>query len=48
MSTLMHFPLEPCCEAYSFLAQVVEDFGHGLDSVLTDSVDLPELDAFYG
>ena len=35
-STLIHFPLEPQCEDYSFLDQAVEDFEHGLDSILTD------------
>ena len=38
LSTLTHFPLEPKCEDYSFLDQAAEDFEHGLDSILTDSI----------
>ena len=41
--TLSHFPLEPGCEDYSFLDQAVEDLENGLDSILTDPVDAPEL-----
>ena len=29
------------------LGQVVKEFLHGLDSILTDSVKTPELDAFF-
>ena len=32
---------------FSFLDQAVEDFGHGLDSILMDSIDTPELEASY-
>ena len=44
MASLTHFPLEPGCEAYSFLDQAVADFQQGLDSILTDSLETPELD----
>ena len=47
MSTLAHFPLEPGCKNYTFLDQAIKDFEHGLDSILTDSVDTPELDASF-
>ena len=47
MSTLTHFPLEPDCEDYSFLDQAVEDFEHGMDSILTDSTDTLGLDASF-
>ena len=43
VSTLTHFLLEPGCEDYSFLDQVLQDFEHGLDFILTDSTDMPEL-----
>ena len=45
VSTLTHFPLEPSCEEHYFLDQVVKDFKHGLDSIIIDSIDTPELDA---
>ena len=45
VSTLTHFPLEPGCEDYSFLDQTVEDFEHGLGSILKDSLYTPEQDA---
>ena len=45
-STLTHFPLEPECEDYSILYQVVADFEHGLDSILTDSFK-PEWDVSF-
>ena len=45
MSTLIHFPLEPACDDYSFLDQAVADSEQGLDSFLTDSVNMPKLDA---
>ena len=45
VSTLTHFPLELGCEDCSFLDQSVEDFEHGLDSILTDSVNTLEPDA---
>ena len=47
MSTLTHLPLEQGCEDYFFWDQTVEDFEHGLDSVLTDSVNTPELVASF-
>ena len=45
VSSLTHFPLELCCEDYSFLDQALADFEQGLDSILTDSLETPELDA---
>ena len=48
MSSLAHFPLEPGCEYYSFLDQTVADFEEGLDSILTDSIETPELDTSLG
>ena len=39
VSKLTHLLLEPECEDYSFLHQAVVDFEHGLDSILTDSVE---------
>ena len=36
--------LELGCEDYSFLDQAVADFEQGLDSILTDSIEAPELD----
>ena len=44
VSSLTHFPLEPGCEDYSFLDQAMADFEQGLDSILTDSLERPELD----
>ena len=44
VSSLTHFPLEPGCEDYSFLDLAVNDFEQGLDSILTDSLETPELD----
>ena len=44
VSTLTHFPFEPGCEDYSFLDQPVEDLEHGLDSILMESFNTPELD----
>ena len=44
VSSLTHFPLEPGCEDYAFLDQVVADFNQGLDSILTDSLETLELD----
>ena len=38
------FSLEPGCEDYAFLDQAVADFEQGLDSILTDSLETPELD----
>ena len=44
VSSLNHFPLEPGCGDYAFLDQVVADLEQGLDSILTDSLETPELD----
>ena len=44
---LTHFSLEPGCEDYCFLDQAVEDFEHGLDSILKDLTDTPELDTSF-
>ena len=46
VSSLTHFPLEPGCEDYSFLDQAMADFEQGLDSILTNSLETPELDVF--
>ena len=45
---LIHFLFILACEDYSFLDQTVWDFKHGLDSILTDSINIPELDASFG
>ena len=47
MSALTHFPLKLGCEGYPFLDQAAADFEHALDSILTDSIDMPELDASF-
>ena len=44
VSSLTHIPVEPGCEDYSFLDQAVADFEQVLDSILTDSIETPELD----
>ena len=44
VSSLTHFLLEPGCEDYAFLDQAVADFEQGLDSILTDSLETPDLD----
>ena len=44
MSSVTHFSLKPGCEDYSFLDQAVTNFEQGLDSILTDSVETPELE----
>ena len=44
VSSLTHFPLEPGCEGCAILDQAVADFEQGLDSILTDSLETPELD----
>ena len=44
VSSLTHFPLEPGCEDYAFLDQAIADFEQGLDTILTDSFETPELD----
>ena len=43
VSSLNHFLLEPGCENYSFSDQAVAAFEQGLDSILTDSIETPEL-----
>ena len=45
VSSLTHCPLELGCEDYSFLDQAMADFEQGLDSILTNSLETPELDA---
>ena len=45
VSLLTQFPQEWGCEDYSFLDQAVADFEWGLDSIHTDSIETPELDA---
>ena len=44
VSSLTNFPLEPGCKDYAFLDQAVADFKQDLDSILTDSLETPELD----
>ena len=44
VSSLTHFTLELGCEDYSFLDQAMADFEQGLVSILTDSLEKPELD----
>ena len=39
--------LKPGCEDYSFLDQIVKDPEHGLDSILTDFVNTPELEVSF-
>ena len=48
VSSLTLFPLELGCEDYSFLDQAMADFEQGLDSILTNSFETPELDASLG
>ena len=45
VSLLTHFPPELGCEDYSFLDQAMADFEQGFDSMLTNSLETPELDA---
>ena len=44
VSSLTHFPLKVGCEDYAFLDQAAADFEQGMDSILTDSLETPELD----
>ena len=44
---LTYFLLEPGCKDYSCLDQEVEEYEHGLDSILTGSVKAPEPDASF-
>ena len=48
VSSLNHFPLEPDYEDYSSLNQAMTDFEQGLDSILTNSLETPELDTSLG
>ena len=43
VSSLTHFPMELRCEDHSFLYQAVADFELGLDYILTNSLETPEL-----
>ena len=45
LSTLTDFLLKPGCEDYSFVDQATADFEQGMDAILTDSTNMPELDA---
>ena len=47
VSAITHFPLKPGCQNYTYLDQAVEDTEHDLDSILTDSADIPEIDASF-
>ena len=47
LSPVVHFLLEPGCEVYSFLHYTVKDIEHGLDPIITASIDTPELDASF-
>ena len=47
MSSLNHFLPEPECEDYSFLDQAVADFEQGLDSIIIDSTETPELNTSF-
>ena len=39
VAILHYFPFEPVSEDYSILDQVVENFEHGIDSILISSID---------
>ena len=43
VSSLTHFPLEPEYEDFSFLDQAVAEFEQGLDSILTNYIEMQEL-----
>ena len=45
VSSLTYFPLQLGCEYYSFLDQAVANFEQGLDFILTNSLETPELNA---
>ena len=47
VSSLNHFSLELGSEDYSFLDQRDTDFEQGLDSIITDSIETPELDTSF-
>ena len=47
MSSFNYFPCKPGCEDYSFLDQAVADFEQGLDFILTDFIQTPELDTSF-
>ena len=38
---------EPGCEEYSLLGQAVADLEHSLESILTDSIKVPKVDASF-
>ena len=44
VSSLTHFPLKLGCKDYAFSDQAIADFEQGLDSILIDSLETPELD----
>ena len=44
VSSLIHFPQEAGYEDYFFLDLAMADFKQGLDSILTDILETPELD----
>ena len=48
MPTLVNFLHELDCEDFTCLDQVVDNFEYGLDSILMDSVETPELDTYFG
>ena len=47
VSTLTYFQLRKGCEDYSFLDHAFDDFKQSLGSILTDGIDMPELDALF-
>ena len=47
VATVTHLPLDPCCQNFFFLDQAVKDFEYGLDSILTDSVNMQELEVSF-
>ena len=46
--SLIHFPLDPGCEDYSFVDQAVDDFEQGLNSILIDSIETPVIGHILG
>ena len=47
VSSLSHFLLELGCEDHAFLYQTVATFEQGLDSILTDSIEMPKLETSF-
>ena len=47
LTILTHFQLETHCEDYSVLDQAVAGLEHGLDAILTDSTETPEMDVSF-